>query len=105
MTMSKLMNNKLTEAEIRKYILPANTYSGIDEITESDLRAIDLDNVQEVELSFDVIKNLEGRILYRRGDFVPKAGSIYLKPSFAGRQVIMGRTGRELHFSNGIWFM
>lgn len=96
--------NRLTDEEIKKYIKEKNRETGVDGITEERLRSIDLDNVPEVIDQGLYIKDKNDKIIYKYDSFTPKAGSIYLKPSFAGDQVLMGRVGRELLFSNGRWF-
>ena len=98
--------NKLTEQEILKYIKPRNGATGVDGITREELEAIDLDSVPEVIKAGNEGKifGLNGEKLYKYDNFTPRANSHYFKPSFAGRQVLLGRTGRELHFSNGRWF-
>lgn len=96
--------SKLTIEEIEKYIKPANEETGVKAITREMLEAIDLDNVREVVRDGDFIKTPEGVTTYKLDRFTPRSGSYAFKPSFAGSQVLLGREGRELHFSNGRWF-
>lgn len=101
--------DKLTQDEIDLYIKPANSAIGVKAITESDLLEIDLDEVTEINQPsfFDgsYITDKKGNKLFKYDSFCPRAGSIYLKPSFAGRQILMGRVGRKLFFSDGRWFV
>ena len=49
--------------------------------------------------------NLDDKELYTREDgFVPRKGSMFFKPSFAGRKVLLGIYKGEEQFSNGVWF-
>ena len=49
--------------------------------------------------------NLDDKELYTREDgFVPRKGSMFFKPSFAGRKVSLGIYKGEEQFSNGVWF-
>ena len=97
--------NSLTDEEIESYILPANDSTGVKAITRESLEKIDLDEIEEVIVDGAIIKSLDGKQKFKRDDFTPRAGSYAFKPSFAGSQIIMGRTGRKLHFSNGRWFV
>ena len=106
-----MFKNKLTEEEIKEYIRTENYKTGVNGITEEDLKKIRLNKVRQIKIEYsshygeDVVCDLKtGKVLYKYDAFTPKAGSIYLKPSFAGRQVLMGRIGRKLYFSNGQWF-
>ena len=99
------MSNRLTEQEINKYITPGIPDQGISAITREELMAIDLDNVIEVEKRSDRIFDKQGRQIYKREYFTPRVNSYAFKPSFAGRQVLMGKQGRELFFSHGVWFL
>ena len=96
--------NKLTDEEIEIYIRPANKSTGVKSITREMLEAVDLDNVREVVRDGDFIKTLEGEKIYKLDRFTPRSGSYAFKPSFAGSQVLIGREGRKLHFSDGRWF-
>lgn len=96
--------NKLTSAEINKYVKPANGSTGVDAITKEDLENIDLDKVREVVRYGDRIRDTEGVQIYKLDRFTPRSGSYAFKPSFAGRQVLLGKNGRDLFFSNGRWF-
>ena len=96
--------NKLTPKEIEAYAIERNTATGVDGIPKERLQKIDLDDIREIVHKGDKIESLDGKLLFKRDSFTPRAGSIYLKPSFAGRQIIMGKTGRQIHFSNGRWF-
>lgn len=102
--------NKLTDEEIKKYIKTANKNTGVKAITEKDLKNIDLDEVPEiifpdVLVDGSIITDLNGVQRFKYDSFIPRVGSIYFKPSFAGRQVLMGRVGRKLYFSDGRWFV
>lgn len=49
--------------------------------------------------------NMDTGELYKRDMlFKPIKGSIYSKPSFAGRQVELGILNGEIIYSNGVWF-
>lgn len=100
--------NKLTEQEIESYVMEKNTGTGVDAITREYLETIDLNTVDEINVPPFVdgrcITNKDGKPIFKYDSFTPRAGSIYLKPSFAGSQVLMGRVGRKLYFSNGKWF-
>jgi hypothetical protein len=45
-----------------------------------------------------------GIIRYCYDNFTPRSGTVYLKPSFAGRQVVMGMVDGIPVLSNGVWF-
>lgn len=94
----------LTDEEIKDYIKKENNKTGVDGISEERLKSLDLDKIPELERSDDCLQEVGGSHVYERDCFTPKAGSIYLKPSFAGRQVLMGRIGRNLYFTHGVWF-
>ena len=96
--------NRLTKQEIEAYIKPENERQGLDAITREQLEAINLDDVIELVKDGDRLKTQEGKNAYKLDRFTPRAGSIYFKPSFAGRQVLLGRQGRKLFFSDGRWF-
>jgi len=96
--------NKLTAEEANKYIKPANKSTGVDAITKESLENIDLDKVPEVVKHRDRIRDTEGVQLYKLDRFTPRSGSYAFKPSFAGRQVLLGKSGRDLFFSDGRWF-
>jgi hypothetical protein len=97
--------NKLTNEEIKKYEKQANKSTGVDAITIAQLESINLDEVREVELNKtrDRIK-INGENVYKLDRFTPRSASYAFKPSFAGKQVLIGRFGRNLIFSNGRWF-
>ena len=102
--------NKLTKDEIKLYIKSEDEETGVKAITEDYLRKINLDEVPEIslpEMLIDgaCISDLMGKPLYKYDSFTPIGNSHYFKPSFAGTQVLMGRVGRKLYFSNGRWFM
>lgn len=96
--------NKLTEQEIQSYLKPRNKEAGIHAITREMLQDIDLDKVSELTRDGDRLL-LNGVIAYKLDRFAPRAGSYAFKPSFAGSQVLLGRVGRTLYFSNGVWFV
>lgn len=96
--------NKLTEEEINLYIKQRDNDCEIDGITREYLECIDLDKVPEVEKRYDRIFNKDGEQLYKLDYFTPRPNSYAFKPSFAGRQVLLGKEGRKLYFSNGRWF-
>ena len=96
--------NKLTSEEIELYVRPANETAGIEGITRERLEAIDLDAVNEVVVDRHTIMSPSGVVLYKFDNFTPVARTVYLKPSFAGRQILLGRVGRQLYFSNGNLF-
>lgn len=97
--------NKLTKEEIKLYIKEPNRETGVKGITEDYLKSLDLDEIPEVvKENPDLIINKTTGAIYQYDSFTPRAGSIFLKPSFAGRQILLGKTGRKLHFSNGRWF-
>jgi len=97
--------NKLTEEEINKYIIPKNHTTGVDAITREYLEQIDLDEVPVVTRKYDRIMDADGKQLFKLDRFTPCANSYAFHPYFAGRQILMGREGRELYFSNGRWFV
>ena len=97
--------NKLTEEEILNYIKPRNKNTSVDAITREFLEGIDLDTVQEVSIKDDVMLDDQGKRLFELDRFTPCAGTTYFKPSFAGRQLLLGKQGRKLWFSNGRWFV
>ena len=102
--------NKLTEKEISSYILEPNRETGVDGITRNRLESIDLDMVIEIIvpdplLDGSFITDTGGNKLFKYDSFVPRARSYAFKPSFAGSQILMGRIGRKLYFSNGRWFV
>lgn len=45
-----------------------------------------------------------GVVRYCEDYFTPRKNSIYLKPSFAGRQIVMGVVDGVPVLSNGVWF-
>jgi len=97
--------NKLTEEEIESYICLKNGSSGVDGISRELLESINLDDVREVEVNTcrDRI-SIDGEQAFKLDRFTPRSSSYAFKPSFAGRQVLLGRVGRKLFFSNGRWF-
>lgn len=96
--------NRLTEQEIAKYICDADKNTGVDAIDRETLEAINIDEVPKVTKKGDRIFDSEGKQIFKFDHFTPRAGTAYFKPSFAGRQVLLGREVRELYFSNGRWF-
>ena len=102
--------NKLTEEEIVKYIKTPNSKTGVKGITRERLESINIDDVREIivpnpMLNGSVITDTDGEKLFKYDSFTPRAGSYAFKPSFAGDQILMGRVGRKLYFSNGRWFV
>jgi len=101
--------DKLTKEEISLYLRDENRDTGVDGINEDELKTIDLDKVPEIILPDKiidraVITDKDGNPKFIFDSFTPRSGSIYSKPSFAGSQILMGRVGRKLYFSNGRWF-
>lgn len=96
--------NKLTNEEIEKYVLDYDKVTGVGAITREYLETIDLDEVPEiVEMrQFKNIVNSKGTE-YHHGGYTPRVGTGYT-PSFGGQQILMGRIGRDLYFTNGRWF-
>ena len=97
--------NKLTDEEIHRYMKPANKSEGVDAITREMLESIDLDKVPDLVRDGERLKTPEGKNIYKLDRFVPRSGSYAFKPSFAGRQVLLGKQDRDLFFSNGRWFV
>ena len=102
--------NKLTEEEIVKYIKAPNRETGVKGITRERLESKDLDDVREIivpnqMLDGSFITDTDGKKLFKYDSFTPRAGSYAFKPSFAGDQILMGRVGRKLYFSDGRWFV
>ena len=102
--------NGLTNDEVLLYIIERNHITGVDGITENDLKKINLDEIREIivpriTIDGDFIADINGNKIFKYDDFIPKVRSTYLKPSFAGRQILMGKVGRKLYFSNGQWFI
>lgn len=102
--------NRLTEEEVLFYIKEANKKTGVDGIKREQLEAIDLDKVAEIIVPSKlidgaIITDIKGNKLFKYDAFVPRVRSYAFKPSFAGSQVLMGRVGRRLYFSNGVWFV
>lgn len=102
--------NKLTETEILEYVKEPNRKTGVAGISAKRLSGIDLDEVEEIIvpcplLDGSFITNLNWKKLFKYDSFTPRAGSYAFKPSFAGSQILMGRVGRKLYFSNGRWFV
>jgi len=95
--------NKLTEEEILSYIRPRNSLTGVEAITRVYLESLDLDTIPELIREGEFLVTKTGSA-YKFDSFTPRSGSIYFKPSFAGDQVLLGRIGRKLFFSNGRWF-
>ena len=95
---------QLTEQEIIKYLKPRNNSTGVDAITQEDLAKIDLNSVREVVKKHHRIFSSDGDQIFKFDSFTPRSESYAFKPSFAGRQVLIGREGRELYFSDGRWF-
>jgi len=55
--------------------------------------------------SCTIFYNLDTKYLYtRETGFVPRKGSMFFKPSFAGRQVNMGIYHGKEQLTNGVWF-
>lgn len=107
------MDKKMAE----ELLLTQTENSCVDRFTLDDLMAVDVSELEELEfldgkrecdynyvLGVRQLVNCEGVIRYYLDDFVPKAGSVYLKPSFAGRQVVMGMVNGSPMLSNGVWF-
>lgn len=102
---------KLTEEMIAKYEKPKNKSTGVEGISREFLESLDLDTLPTIikegkSMSGDyAVMNSNGQVFsYDR--FTPRAASIYFKPSFAGRQVIVGvKDDGEIIFSNGRWFI
>ncbi len=96
--------NRLTEEEIAMHIKPRDKDTGVEAITREMLESIDLDTVPEIERTRwgDICVN---GYHYNYDSFIPRAGSHAFKPSFAGAQVLIGKEGRILIFSNGRWFL
>ena len=95
---------KLTEGEILAYIKDEDKSTGVRAITREMLESIDLDNVREIVRDGELIKSADGQTIYRFDRFTPVKGSHYTKPSFGGSQILIGRSGRKLYFSDGRWF-
>ena len=99
----------LTKEQAKKYVRERNPAAGIDAITIEYLLSIDLDSVPNIvergkRYGSNFVKFSDGCV-YTFDLFTPKANSTYLKPSFAGRQVLMGKDENgDLMFSNGSWF-
>jgi len=98
------MGNKLTASEIESYIQAGNEAQGVRAITREQLEAIELDKVRDLVHCGDRLKTPEGNNVYKLDRFTPRSGSYAFKPSFAGRQLLLGKQGRRLFFSNGRWF-
>lgn len=102
---------KLSEEEIEKYIKARNPSTGVDAITRERLESLDLDTVPtEVAKFRDTVTGEPGILFsdglaYKRDSFIPRSGSTYFKPAFAGRQMLLGvlKSGTLL-FSDGVWF-
>ncbi len=100
--------NKLTAAEIIKYTKAVDKSSGVDGITPEVLARIDLSKVREVVRDGDRLMSSagkQGKQIFKLDNFTPRLKSYFFKPSFAGSQVLLGRQGRELFFSDGRWFV
>lgn len=101
---------RLTEEQINLLVKPRNPKTGVDAITREMLEAIDLDELPTIVRHFRCPTGDSGILFsdgraYSQDRFTPRAGSIYFKPSFAGRQVLMGIGGNGLpKYSNGIYF-
>lgn len=95
---------RLTKEEIQEYILPKNARTGVDAITEAMLSDIDLDSVPLLTRDGNVVIDSNGA-RYKFDSFTPVSGSYAFKPSFAGRQILIGKyPNGKLLFSNGRWF-
>ena len=96
---------KLTEEEIQKYIKPENKSTGVDAITYEMLASIDIDKVPLLTRNEDVVTTSAG-VKFKLDRFIPRIGSYFFKPSFAGTQVLIGKyADGTLLFSNGVWFV
>jgi len=101
---------KLTDAQIRLLEKPANPNTGVDAITREMLESLDLDTIPTLVKTFRCPTGDLGFLFsdgraYNRDNFTPRAGSTYLKPSFAGRQVLLGLSASGLPvYSNGVFF-
>jgi len=101
--------SKITEEEIQKYIKPRNPDTGVDAITEEDLRKIDKDKLKKLKTepygpySYLVDVDTNERLYYRYWQYVPCKKTLN-KPSFAGRQFALGIVVDEIIFSDGVWF-
>lgn len=99
---------RLTKEEAQEQVIEEKPSQGIKGVNLESLMSIDLDSVPDLITDFKqidgfVIENKDGE-RFKYDAFTPRVGSIYFKPSFAGRQILMGKTGRVLRFSNGRWF-
>lgn len=101
---------RLTDEQMAKLVIPANKSTGVDAITIDMLKDIDLDTVPTLVRLFRCPTGDTGYLFsnghaYNRDRFTPRAGSIYMKPSFAGRQVLLGLNKDGLPiYSNGVFF-
>lgn len=101
---------KLTEEKIKLLMQQAQPKKGVDAVTREMLEALDLDELPTIVQHFRTMGG-DHAVLMSNGSafsldrFTPRAGSIYFKPSFAGRQVLIGINDSDLPFySNGVWF-
>lgn len=55
---------------------------------------------------YDFLLNLETNepLYVREHGFTPRANSIYFKPSFGGREILLGQVDGKPIYSNGVWF-
>lgn len=97
--------NRLTEEEILRYICSHNIRTGVDGIYRTDLEDLDLDEVRDVVRVGNRINDTEGNQIFKLDTSSPKPNSYAYRPSFAGRQVLLGKEGRILYFSHGRWFI
>lgn len=95
---------RLTESEILSYIKQKNTKTGVYGIDRNILEKIDKDSLLELSMDGNLLKDNTGKALFKFDSFPPKANSIYLKPSFAGRQIVLGIVEDRIIFSDGVWF-
>lgn len=95
---------KLTKDDMREYIKPKNHATGVDGISEEDLAKIDLDAVPVLARDGDFVTDSAGN-RFKYDSFTPRSGSYAFKPSFAGRQILIGKfDDGKLLFSDGRWF-
>ena len=96
---------RLTKEEMQRYIKPKNIRTGVEAITEEMLCSIDLDVVDVITREGNTVKTSDGA-KYKFDSFTPRSDSYAFKPSFAGRQILIGKfENGELLFSNGRWFV
>lgn len=97
--------NNLTKEEVGSYIRFRDEATGVDGVSREYLETLNLDDVRIVEINTvrDRI-SVGGQQIYKLDSFTPRYDSCAFKPSFAGSQVLLGRVGRTLFFSDGVWF-